>query len=395
MLLKLWQFLRGYVIIVVTGFSVERFVNLAVHNGVYIWDFYQTDAGATMKVSVRGFKRLKDFAKRTRCHIKIIEKKGFPFTAFRYRKRKILAAGIIFFVFVLYFLSTFVWLIEISGNKRIAREEITSFCNKEGLKLGVFKRKVDVNDLENKFLSAFSDISWINIHIKGTKAVITLTEIIEKPKIIDKSTPCNIIAKKDGLIMSIATSAGKPLVRQKDVVQKGDILVSGQLSSQTDDGSIVNQYVHATAEVFAKMYYEINFTLPLSYTEKQYTGNEKTGFSLIAFNKNFNVLNTSILYESYDKITTHKQIRLSENYPLPFIILTHKYSEFTPIEKKYTIESAKEQAEKMVNGRIIREFDFQTDIIDKKIEFTETENELIVNAIITTIERIDEQQKLE
>ena len=38
MFLALWNYLRGYVIIYVTGFSVERFINLAVNRGIFIWD---------------------------------------------------------------------------------------------------------------------------------------------------------------------------------------------------------------------------------------------------------------------------------------------------------------------------------------------------------------------
>jgi hypothetical protein len=43
----------------------------------------------------------------------------------------------------------------------------------------------------------------------------------------------------------------------------------------------------------------------------------------------------------------------------------------------------------MVNARIIREFDFAADIIDKSIALQETEDKLVVKALITTNERID------
>ncbi len=409
MILSLWNYLRGYVIIEVTGFSVERFVNLAVRKGVYIWDFQYAESAAskrgqldkaaldvsspvaTMKVSVKGFKLLKGCAKKAGCKVRIRSKIGAPFYAFRYRKRKILLLGGLFFICVLYFLSSFVWLIDLSGVKRIEKDAILAFCSNEGLKLGALKSSVNTNDIENKLLAAFSDISWINIYIKGTRASITLTEIIPKQQPIDKTTPCNIVAKKDGLITKIATSAGTPLVKQKDVVRAGDVLVSSELIIKNDETGTLKAYTHAEAQIWAKLYYNINFTLPYTYSVKSYTGNKKKLYSFQILGKNIGLFNTGISYESYDKIISRNQLRLNENYPLPIIIITTEYREFRPVEKRYTIAEAKELADRMVTGRIIREFDFDTDIMDKAIEYTEAPEELIVNAVITTIERIDEQ----
>jgi hypothetical protein len=53
------------------------------------------------------------------------------------------------------------------------------------------------------------------------------------------------------------------------------------------------------------------------------------------------------------------------------------------------LEEAMELAERMVTGRIVREFEFEADIVDKKIEFSEGRGVLNVSALITTNERID------
>ncbi len=394
MLLSLWNYLRGYVIIEVTGFSVERFVNLAVHKGVYIWDAVYSENGVTMKVSIKAFKMLKTCAKKTKCRIKIRGKMGYPFIVHRYRKRKFLLAGFVFFVMVIYTLSTFVWLVELEGTDKLNRDEIIEFCKKEGLTVGAFKYKIDTKELEKKLIKKYSDISWINIHIKGTKASIKLTEIIPKQKIVDRKTPCNIIASKDGLIVSIATSAGTPLVKQQDVVHKGDMLVSGELVVKNDETGIIKEYVHADSDVFAKIYYDINFDVPFFYTEKQYTQNSKKQYGFIVFDKEVNLLESKIPYTNYKKTISRKQLKLGENYPLPIIFLTTEFKEFIPVEKQRTVEQAKELAERMVTGRIIREFDFETDVIDKKIDFAENENELIVKALITTLENIGEEEIL-
>ncbi len=400
MILTLWNFLRGYVIIEIMGAYVERFVNMAAHRGVFIWDALESncDDGTRriqMKVSVKAFKLLKGCAKKTGCKMRIVSKMGYPFFAHRYRKRKLLVFGSLFFLACLYFLSSFVWLIEVNGYDRITKEEILNFSSKYGLKLGAFKQNVDPNDLENQFLSAFTDISWINIYIKGTRATINLTEIIPKQNKIDKETPCNIVAKKNGLITKIATSAGTPAVKINDVVEAGDTLVKSEVLISEDELGRRVEYVHAVSEVWAKMYYDINFTLPYDYVEKEFTGKAKKSYGFIAFGKTLNLGNHDNKFANYDKTISRTQLSLTENYPLPFIFLSYTYKEFTPVDKRYTPLSARELADRMVTGRIIREFDFEADIVDKSIEFVEKENEIDVYARITTIERIDQETKLE
>jgi hypothetical protein len=52
-------------------------------------------------------------------------------------------------------------------------------------------------------------------------------------------------------------------------------------------------------------------------------------------------------------------------------------------------DEARALAERMVNARIIREFDFAADIVGKSVAMEETPSGLKVKALITTNERID------
>ena len=59
-LLHLWNYIRGYVIIVVTGKSVERFINICSKPRILLWDIERRDnESAVMKMSLRGFKTFK------------------------------------------------------------------------------------------------------------------------------------------------------------------------------------------------------------------------------------------------------------------------------------------------------------------------------------------------
>lgn len=394
MLLSLWNYLRGYVVIYVTGFSVERFVNLVAHKGIYIWDLCYYENGVEMKVSIKAFKHLKTCAKKTKCKIKIVNKRGIKFVAYRYRKRKILLYGVVFFIGFLYFLSSFVWLLDISGNDRISYDEIHTFLNEKGLKVGALKHKISTKDLENELKEKFPDISWVNVYLTGTKASVNMTEIIPKRVEVDKGSPADVVASKDGLIVRVATSAGRPTVKEKDVVRKGDLLISSKLISLNDMGEEVNEYVHAEGEVWAKMYYEVNFKVPFEYVEKEYTGQIKKTYGIIFLEKSINFFQNRATFLNYDRIVSRYQVNLGENYPLPIIINTYEYREFNPVNKERTLEESVILAEKIVTERIINEFDFETDIVDKEIKYIPEEKGIQVISKITTNERIDETVEL-
>lgn len=393
MLLWLWNFLRGFVTVEVTGFSAERFLNLAARRGIYVWDAERTPAGIRMNVSVRAFKLLKGCAKKSKCRVRIARKQGWPFILYRYRKRKILMGGVIFFIISLYALSLFIWRVEVRGQERLTQEDILLFAESRGVRTGAFKYAVNNKRFQHELMEAFPDISWVDVHTKGTRTTITLSEIIPKQPVIDRETPCDIIAVKDGLITGIVTGAGKPLVKMNDVVRQGETLVSGWLELNSDINGVTAAPVHAYAEVWAKRYTSIKFSVPLAYTEKVYTGRVKTRVSaqlLFADGYAVNFPAASIPYENYDKITYRRQPGVSGDYPLPVVFLVTEYAEFNPEPRTRTAEDAGELAERMLTGRILREFDFQADIIDKQVTYTETPNALYVDAVVTTNERIDQ-----
>ena len=184
------------------------------------------------------------------------------------------------------------------------------------------------------------------------------------------------------------------MVKAGDVVRADEMLVSGILELVPDTPDTPLVYVHAHAEVWARRYHPIEFTVPFTYSEKVFTGKTATSRTLqLLFlqNRRINLPGGGNSFASYDKITTHHQPGVSGNYPLPVVMSVTHYSEFVPTQRTRTAEEAKALADRMITGRIIREFDFGIDIIDRQVVFAETETTLSVSALIITHERIDKQ----
>lgn len=103
-----------------------------------------------------------------------------------------------FFTLILsiFALSNFVWNIEIVGNEQISEQELIEELNKNGLKQGTLKMKINSKKVIEKMRLENEKISWIGIDLKGTNAKVTISEAVEKPEIIDENEYCDIIAKK-------------------------------------------------------------------------------------------------------------------------------------------------------------------------------------------------------
>ncbi len=388
MLLNIWNNMRGYVEIETSGFAVERFINLATHSGIYIWDVTRNSANIRMKVSVKAFRRLKPCAKKTKTRIKIVDKRGLPFLAHRYRKRKILVFGALFFIASLYLLSSFVWLIGIEGTNRIDSGEITAFLAQNDLKIGSFKPILSDKKYEELLIEHFKDIAWIDMEIKGTRVTVRLTETIPKTEVIDTSTPADIIADRPGLIVSVATSSGTPKVKQGDVVKKGDLLVSSEVLIGTPEEEYTKKQVHASAVVTAKLYYDVNLDVKLSYTEKKYTGKVTDNYSIMLFGNKIGLFNRGIIYECFDKTLSEHRLNFGKNYPLPVVGVKEQYSEFVNVEHSRSVEQAKELANLLLEQKLSVDFPAVAEIVDKNISFTEYDDRVELNAVITTIESI-------
>ena len=394
MFLAMWNYWRGYVIIEVYGFSVERFMNLATHKGIYLWDIKRKGLITEMKVSIPGFKLLKQCARKTKCKVCIIEKKGWPFVAHRYRKRKIFTLGMIICICLLYLLSSFIWVIDIQGNNQISKEEILETLEQYGVKSGVWKRKINAEEIGHYLIQNIKEISWVSAYIKGTRLFIDLVEVVPKPEFIDVHTPCHIVADKKGIIVSIATSAGTPKVKAKDVVEEGDLLVSGELLIKEEEEIKDIQYVHALADIKGKVWYVFEVEQDIYYINKQYTNQIKKHYGMTYFDTQKMFLRPSISFENYDIITNKKLFSFGPNFILPFGWIKEEYHEYIPQKKQYTEVQIKEKLQKKLQKQMAESFTSDVEIIEQEVTFEKYNNTIKAKATIAVVESIGKEERI-
>ena len=107
MLNTIIRYIQGYLLIQVTGYSPERFLNLCSRKQIYLWGLEPKENSYEMFITIRGFRKLKPILKKTRTKVTILNRLGLPFFFHKYRKRKVFFFGILFCVIFIYVMSLF------------------------------------------------------------------------------------------------------------------------------------------------------------------------------------------------------------------------------------------------------------------------------------------------
>jgi similar to stage IV sporulation protein len=129
LVLALVRYLKGYVLLEINGFFVEKFLNLCTNENILIWDIEKNGNGSVnLKMTIRAFKKIRRASYRTRTNVKILKKYGIKFFINNSKNRKGLAIGFILSFFMFVFLTSFIWSVDIKGNEKIKNEE-TSYIH--------------------------------------------------------------------------------------------------------------------------------------------------------------------------------------------------------------------------------------------------------------------------
>ncbi len=201
---RIKNFCLGYLVIEIEGFFIERFFNMCAKEKIRLWGTKRKNKIAvTTKMSIDDFRQIRKIAKETNSRVKIKKKRGIIFEIKKYKNRKVFIFLFFMLVLSIFALSNFIWNIEITGNEQISKKELIEVLNKNGLKQGSLKMKIDSKKIIEKIRLENEKISWIGIDIKGTNAKITISEATEKPEIVDENEYCDIVSTKEGIITKV------------------------------------------------------------------------------------------------------------------------------------------------------------------------------------------------
>lgn len=350
---RFFLFLKGYLLMEVSGYGAERFINLCKLKNIYLWELKPCANKYLMKISATDFHSLEEIIHKTDVKVDILKKYGLPFFFQKKHSRVYNLIFLILAVSLIFISNLFVWKIEFSGNLTVSDEQITDFLKKYNVDIGSLKSSVEYEKIEKELRKEFSIIKWCSVSVKGNTLYIGIEEngLLDLQK-TENSTELyysDILANADGVIEEIMVRNGVPLVNIGDTVTKGQILVTGAVPIYNDALEITNyHYYDADADILLRTTMVYQEDIPEIYSQKEYTGRKKKINYLKIFDKDIH-LPFHPSYAYYDIYTTNEQIVLFDTIKIPVYYGTYEAREYIIIEKKYTKEEVAEIANEKLN----------------------------------------------
>ncbi|MGL4913638.1 MAG: sporulation protein YqfD [Romboutsia sp.] len=368
------SYIRGYYIITVEGIGTERFLNHLIRNKINVYNVTRiSNTKIQFYVDRHDIKEFKQVYKGNNFDIKVKQKTGIPFIAKRIYKYKGMWICAIVSLVLLMLTSQFVTDIYIQSPEGIKEDELRKELYEAGLKPGVYKKSIDRKEIREQIMKEFDEVAYISINVKGTNVFVTITKKAESLKSTDQSNYCNVIAQKNGIIERVIPRSGKSVVNSGDIVQKGDMLITGANSK-------------SIPEVWASTFYEVKKSSSYIDTEKKKTGKSKNVYTINFYDKKYTI-RRNIEFKDYEIENKEHKLTIG-NYTFPIKINTSIFHETESIR----VEKDKEELKEELSKQVLNELDYiipaSAKIVDVKHKHSVNKNILEYSITVQTSENI-------
>ena len=391
-LIKIFHFLKGYVILSISGNNKEEFINSLFEEGIKHVRLNYNGDDILAELSLADFFRIRSAKVKAKIHIK--RKYGLLFELKKVKKRIAFMIGMILFILLFVLGSQFVWNVSFEGVENCDREQLIKATERAGLFEGVPKAKLlSPLEMKNIILNNTDGICWAWVYVKGTKAVVKVRENIIPPEVYSPDVPCDIIAMRNGIIKKVITKHGRCVAFENQAVSAGDTIISGTYSFEGRPG----YQVHSRGEVFAYTTHTKTGTYKQNYCYKKYTGQKRNLLTLKFFKWELPLyIKGDIKFKTYDTVCQDYDLKLGDDFYTGLGIRKMSYEEYETESEPISYDAAVLFAERELEKDISRELLPGAELVDKNIDVQKIDEEAIsVTLTMNFIEKIGTEKLIE
>lgn len=382
-----WSYLTGYLIVSAEGAKPERLVNLSMERGIELWDIrWSGSRRIVFRIRASDYFALRHIARSASCRVRIRSRRGYPFALGGLKRRRAFVAGIFFFLIALYMAGSFVWIVDASvppESRYNSRESVLEQAAELGLHVGSWRPLLHANDLARELALHLPSVAWVGVHIKGTRAELEVVErtLPEKP-----AGAAHLVASKDGVVEEVIVYKGNSRIQVGDVVQKGQILVSGIIT-----GSQGSELVRAEGEIRARVWYDAYASVPLQEHQDKGTGRSSKAYRLEAGSLRCRLWGPS--QSPYANQVTELRAHSLPGwgrFRIPLSVITINYKEIQTEVVTRTVKQARELAGQMAQESLRAEIPSTATVLDWKLDpvYGKNSGEIMMRAAAETRENI-------
>lgn len=329
--------------------------------------------------------RLFALRRQYRFRMRVLQRRGLPFLWRRLWRRKALLFGTLLVALVFCFLSTRVLFVEVRGCERMDETLLLDTLREAGVDRFMRHRGVRFVRIANDTAALFDQIAWLGLHREGVFLTVEVKEAIPLPEIEEYSIPCDVVAAKSGVVVTVTPLRGKALVKPGDRVTDGQTLITGTVAYK----DAPPYQTRARGTVTAAVVYEARTAAPATERTVTETGAEKPLLRLR--------IGSRTVYQTHCPYPLYRE-EITDAAPLgslfAAVVLEHGvWRELTETERALTRAERVEQALVQAEWEAVAQLAAGANVIVKAAWTEETDGALYGMCRITTEESIGIQRE--
>ena len=371
----------------------EKFFNRCSDCGIRLSGVCNDGYGVVCRMSSADFRRIRPCARGIGVHVSIIRKSGLGLYLKHRRKRRAFFIGGAAALLIMFYLTSCIWVIDVTGNEKIPDKVILSSIEKHGLKVGSLRYGHDIKKLQNEVLIDLDSLSWLWVDIDGTRAVVKVREKELGVESENRDGAYNMVASHSGYVTDIVAKSGRKVIERGDVVAEGDLLISG-ISATNFKG---NRYIHSQGTVTAQTWRKKSGEYHHTKTEFKKTGKKvkKRTVNFFGFDVKL-YLSKKTGFELYEESKKSSQMKILGNIYLPVSFTTDTFCEIIREDKKITDADAVSAAVNSLTAQIEGERSEGAVTVKREYEYQKLENgDVFVTVTVESEENIARPVKIE
>ncbi len=364
---------KGKILVEIKILNTEKLLNLFWSKNISVYKVKKKDfATLILEIDYLNYSEVKECVERLGGRINIIKSVGFVFFLGNVKKKVSLVLGGLIFLCIIYYLSTYIWAVEIYVQQNIPPFEIRKQLNAIGIKPGIVKSSIDVKEVEKQLENMSSEILWLRVRIEGSTLKVVVEEKINPPQ--EQSYEYgNLVATMEGEVKRVYTFAGRTKVKSGQLIKAGDVVIEGI------DGSEGGEYIlPPRGIVIANTFYEKSMNIKVNGTTLERSGDKDSDVYISIFGKKIYLKKAIKDFEHYDKIEVSGKI-------FNKVLYYERVEKDISLSEEKAIESAVNDLEKSLLNELSRDAKIVDKLVDK--EMKDQEN-MLINVVFVVEQNI-------
>ena len=241
----------------IEGSLLERLLERALAEGACFAEVRRVSPGKiSVQTDERSAQQLLQLCERYRLKCALCSHDGISAFLQKLRRRwTLLPACLLCLLLSLAFL-TRLWRIELEFTGPAAglgeRAQILESIEAAGLRTGMALREIDTDLLQARLLADCEGYSFIGVRRQGIRLLVEAAPEQPSPPLYDRDFARDLVAQRDGVVLSVSVRSGTACVKPGDTVRCGQTLIRGEEQKSKEESAPVS----ALGEVTARCWFD-------------------------------------------------------------------------------------------------------------------------------------------